>query len=293
MAICNGDFLVEVIEATECIGNSLVKINSNFKLLDKSVCETEALRDAILNADGILASDGEGNIFAAEPGRDYYYPGMAMDWNVVIYGTATISNDVLLQAGANLRLENGNISCTDLLASSINTGTMKCTGPATVGGTLDVTGSANFKNGVNMSSMAVAGDGSVAGQLDVGGLDVSKNLDVTGRITCKQDIVAFYLSDERLKNDITAISNPLEKINLLRGVEFDWNTDLQDVYEGKDTGVIAQDVEKVMPTAVVDRDNGYKAVKYDRLIPLLIEAVKELTEQNAVLKQEIEALKSK
>ena len=48
-----------------------------------------------------------------------------------------------------------------------------------------------------------------------------------------------------------------------------------------------------MPTAVVDRDTGYKGVKYDRLIPLLIEAVKELTEQNVALKAEIEALKSK
>jgi hypothetical protein len=293
MAICNGDFLVEVIEATECIGNSLVKINNNFKLLDKSACETEALRDAILNADGILASDGEGNVFAAEPGRDYYYPGMAMDWNVVIYGTATISNDVLLQAGANLRLENGNISCTNLLASNIDTGTMRCTGPATVGGTLDVTGSANFKSGVNMSSMSVAGDGMVAGQLDVGGLGVDKNLDVTGRIACKNDIVAFALSDQRLKKDITVISNPLQKINSLKGVEFDWNTELQDVFQGKDTGVIAQEVEEVMPTAVAERDNGYKAVKYEKLIPLLIEAVKELTQQNVALKAEIEALKNK
>ena len=60
--------------------------------------------------------------------------------------------------------------------------------------------------------------------------------------------------------------------------------ELQDTHTGGDVGVIAQEIEKVLPTAVIDRDNGYKAVKYERIIPLLIEAIKDL-------KKEIDKLK--
>lgn len=112
-------------------------------------------------------------------------------------------------------------------------------------------------------------------------------------ITASGDIIAYATSDKRLKKNITQISNSLEKVSKLNGVDFNWDTELQSVHEGADTGVIAQEVEEVMPTAVTTRENGYKAVKYDRLIPLLIEAVKELKEQNVALKEEIEALKAK
>ncbi len=105
------------------------------------------------------------------------------------------------------------------------------------------------------------------------------------------DIVAYYSSDERLKDNVQVIDGALEKVSKLRGVEFDWN-DKQDVYEGHDIGVIAQDVEVVAPELVQTREDGFKAVKYEKLTALLIEAVKELTEQNKEMKAEIESLKS-
>lgn len=105
------------------------------------------------------------------------------------------------------------------------------------------------------------------------------------------DIIAYYSSDERLKDNIQVIDGALEKVSKLRGVEFDWN-DKQEVYEGHDIGVIAQDVEAVAPELVQTREDGYKAVKYEKLTALLIEAVKELTEQNKEMKAEIETLKS-
>ena len=105
------------------------------------------------------------------------------------------------------------------------------------------------------------------------------------------DIVAYYSSDERLKDNIQVIDGALEKVSQIKGVEFDWN-DKQDVYEGHDIGVIAQDVEAVAPEIVETREDGYKAVKYEKLTALLIEAVKELTEQNKQMKAEIETLKS-
>ena len=106
-----------------------------------------------------------------------------------------------------------------------------------------------------------------------------------GLIRATNDVVAYYSSDERLKDNIKPIENALDKVSKLGGYEFDWN-DKQDVYEGHDIGVIAQEVEAVFPELVTDRDNGFKAVKYEKLVPALIEAIKEL-------KAEVESLKSK
>src|SRR6056300_1389120 len=103
-------------------------------------------------------------------------------------------------------------------------------------------------------------------------------------IRCVGDVVAFYSSDKRLKDNITPIENSLEKVGKLKGYEFDWN-DKQEVYEGHDVGVIAQEVEAVVPEIVETRKHdGYKAVKYEKLVPLLINAINEL-------KAEIEELK--
>jgi hypothetical protein len=98
----------------------------------------------------------------------------------------------------------------------------------------------------------------------------------SGVIRASNDIIAFYSSDERLKDDIEEIPNALSRVEDIRGVFFNWNNK-QSVYEGRDVGVIAQEIEKVLPELVTDRDNGFKAVKYEKLTALLIQAVKELS----------------
>ena len=113
----------------------------------------------------------------------------------------------------------------------------------------------------------------------------SSVLDVTGTIRATADIIAYYSSDYRLKNNIKQIDNALDKVSQIRGVEFDWN-EKQSVYEGHDIGVVAQEVEKVAPEIVVTRDDGYKAVNYQKLTALLIEAVKELKEEIKELKKD-------
>ena len=119
-----------------------------------------------------------------------------------------------------------------------------------------------------------------AGTTKVAGIDASGNGRFIG------DVVAYSSSDARLKENLEVIPNALDKVQALSGYTFDWN-DKQDAYEvGKrDVGVIAQDVEAVLPEVVVDRElTGYKAVNYEKLVPLLIEAIKEL-------KAEVETLK--
>jgi len=78
----------------------------------------------------------------------------------------------------------------------------------------------------------------------------------------------------------------------ISGVEFDWKKltkeekKIQHGNEGHDIGVIAQEIEKVLPEIVTTRENGYKGVRYEKIVPLLIESIKEL-------KVEIEELKNR
>jgi hypothetical protein len=81
-------------------------------------------------------------------------------------------------------------------------------------------------------------------------------------------------------------------VDLIRGVRFDWTDEYIANHGGEDgffvrkhdVGVIAQEIEAVLPEVVVDREDGYKAVNYEKIVPLLIAAIKEL-------KAEIEAVK--
>ena len=131
--------------------------------------------------------------------------------------------------------------------------------------TLDITGTIHASGNISGSSVSSSGD-----------------------ILADGDVVAYNSSDERLKDNIQIIEGSLDKIDGIRGVEFDWNEKSPGWARerGHDVGVIAQEVQKVLPEIVVERKNGYLGVDYKRLVPLLIESVKEL-------KQEVEELKKR
>ena len=148
-------------------------------------------------------------------------------------------------------------------------------GNLTLAGTLAVNGGSitSSTGSISFSNENLSTTGSLA----------SGALAVTGAITATGDVTAFYSSDRRLKDNIVPISNALEKVTQLGGYEFDWNH--ISPYDGMhDIGVIAQEVLKVAPEAVARRENDMLAVRYEKLVPLLIEAIKDL-------KAEIEELK--
>lgn len=103
---------------------------------------------------------------------------------------------------------------------------------------------------------------------------VNNNALVSGILRCNNDIIAFYTSDINKKSEIYNIENPLILIDSLNGVNFKWKETGE-----KDVGVIAQDVEKVIPEAVNTREDGTKAVDYKKIIPLLVECIKDLKKQ--------------
>lgn len=105
----------------------------------------------------------------------------------------------------------------------------------------------------------------------------NSNATVDGELRVTGDIIAFYTSDERLKDDIRKIDDPLSKVLSISGNTYSWNQ--KSGKEGTDVGVIAQEVQKILPEAVTERENGYLAVRYEKLIPLLVEAIKELSQK--------------
>ena len=120
-----------------------------------------------------------------------------------------------------------------------------------------------------------------------GALIVDGGAGIFGALNVGGDIVAYASSDRRLKDEIIPISNPLEKINSIGGYSFVWNTQKQNIYKGKDYGVVAQEIEEILPELVDTRENGYKAVKYDKLVSLLIEGIKELSSEVKELKEKL------
>ena len=109
---------------------------------------------------------------------------------------------------------------------------------------------------------------------------------VTGELQVTDDITAFYSSDRRLKDNISPIKQALDKVKSLSGNTFDWNE--ASGKEGSDTGVIAQEVEALnLPGVTTIRDDGTHAVRYERLVPVLIEAVKELSAKVDNLEQKL------
>ena len=93
--------------------------------------------------------------------------------------------------------------------------------------------------------------------------------------------------DSLYKNNINPIEDALTKLRSISGNTFEWNEELSGK-TGSDTGVIAQEIEAIdLPGIVTTRDNGYKAVKYERLTALLIEAVKELADKVDNLEQKL------
>ena len=183
-----------------------------------------------------------------------------------ISGSATASIDARLDS---IEAVSGSYAVTgsNIFSGSQNiTGSLQLTGSADLTGLLTVTGTGTSQFSSHLQSHCLGIGTSPSG--------------IGGEIRATGDITAYYSSDERLKGNITPIENSVEKLKQIKGVEFDW-IEKEGIHsnEGHDIGVIAQDIEKILPELVVTRENGYKAVKYEKIVSLLIQVNKELIER--------------
>jgi hypothetical protein len=115
---------------------------------------------------------------------------------------------------------------------------------------------------------------------------------VEGDIAATGNIIAYVSSDERLKTRITPLENSLEKVKKLNPIDFAWKS--RDTGWGSespaDMGLLAQDVEKQFPSIVKEMDDGYKGIRYDRLIPVLVDCIKTQDSKIDELKELVEKM---
>jgi hypothetical protein len=209
--------------------------------------------------------------------------------SVLITGSQNITGSLTVGFGGSKELE---VLPTGITAGNLITDTHRFTG------SLLVTGSNNTIKGDTTIIQSGPGtyievtDGRIflsdktviTQSLAVGNITASI---VSGRIDASNDVVAFSTSDKHLKENIQPIENALDKLDNIGGYTFDWNNQIEiHGYEGHDIGVIAQEIESILPEVVTTRDNGYKAVKYEKIVPFLIQCIKELKDEIRDLKSQ-------
>ena len=141
--------------------------------------------------------------------------------------------------------------------------------------------------GGNNGNFSAMGDGYVEGNMSIGGNNNTYKLYVNGSIYSTADITAF--SDQSVKNNIRPIDNVLERIKRSRGIIYDRT----DIDANDNIGFIAQELEVNFPELVTTNTDGTKAVKYQNMVAVLLEAIKEQSSIIDKLVERIEKLENK
>ena len=164
--------------------------------------------------------------------------------------------------------------------STSGTGLTINSSSSTFYGTFNAQGISNFNNTTASTSPTT------------GSVIIDGGLGVAGDIHAGADVTAFSASDQRLKTNLQPIENSLDKVKSLTGYTFNWNELAENKpQDQREAGILAQDVEAVLPEVTTTRDDGYKAVRYEKMVPMLIEAIKELSDKVDAQQQEIERLR--
>lgn len=228
-------------------------------------------------------------------------------------GVLKVSSDIEIENGSSLVVkESTNTNSVNIVAPSNLSQDINLTLPnQIVGGkvlTTDSSGSLTFEdlaigtNDVSSQSSSYfpvitqSNSGSVA-NFEVPSQTISI-VPSAGRLNLTEvratgDVTAFFSSDIALKENVENIPNALSKVVTLNGVSYDWTADYIEKRGGEDgyfvrkhdIGLIAQDVEKVLPEIVAQNGDGYKSIKYERVVALLVEAVKDLKKEVDNLKK--------
>lgn len=287
------------IQSTNKIANLVLSGNLTLNNISNQASEATAL---MINGSNVVGYRELGSLAFSSATYDNYSSWTIRDGDTTTY-TITSGDTLQIAAGTGIT---SNFTADDVLTitnagvTSVAVGTgldiSAATGAITIN--LDLT-EVGFTGGQPNRVITNDGDGTVTAEstltFDGTTLSITGGMNATGTISgslirSSGDVVAYYTSDERLKDNISSIDNPLDKINKIGGYEFDWN-EKQDVYTGHDYGVIAQEIEKVFPELVNTQHTGYKGVKYDRLVAVLIEGIKEQQKQIQDLYSQIEKLK--
>ena len=223
-----------------------------------------------------VSNNSEAQVMVSVPGYDsVYLYSNASRWG--LYSDA--GGSIIHYNRANGRIYVGNVDTQEIVKNNWGTYSISVTGSAGTALAL-VAGNYYQVAGIGVGTPAAGSAGDVR---------------ATGNIT------AFYSSDARLKENVVTIPSALSIVNQLRGVRFDWTAEYIEKNGGEDgyfirkndIGVIADELEVVLPELVATKQDGYKGVKYDRICAVLIEAIKELDKKVSDMQKKIDFLESK
>jgi hypothetical protein len=193
--------------------------------------------------------------------------------NAFIQGDLTLTGDLNVSGAASIPLAANSVTASQIAANAITASEIAAS--AVGASELNVSG-----NGSNTQFLRSDGDGtftwavptgttySAGNGLSLSGTTFAMSGSYTGNFTASGNVTAF--SDERLKENVETIEGALDKVSQMRGVTYDKDGE-------RGTGVIAQEMQQVMPEVV--HDGEYLSVAYGNIVGVLIEAVKELKEE--------------
>lgn len=237
-----------------------------------------ALNNVVLTSDTSPANSSQfsGNNYVATIGSVTHNGNLAV-YTLVANVITTTSNNLTFQSSA-IVLDS---------ASSL-----RSKGPITSNGAVTVSNNVTVNGSLSCNLSTVSGNASFAGLvavtanttsnvMTVGNTSVSANIVVYGSVYATGDIQGFQTSDMRLKDGVKPINNDLINafLNELPAVEFDWNELAGDLAGQHSHGVLAQDLQKIIPYAVGEKEDGYLGVNYVALIPVLLAIVQRQQEQ--------------
>ncbi len=190
-------------------------------------------------------------------------------------------DDGKLAASTTLFDDGSTVSCSVGFSASsgiyIGSNGLESIGDISGSGKLNIDGSSSFNN-----DMTVNGSSSFNNYMSVNASSSFNNdMSVNGDITIEQGHGLYQFSDLNLKQNIYKISNSLDLITNINGVGFDWKQS-----KIKDYGMIAQEVQNYIPQMVYQKSN-YKQINYIKLIPFLLQAIKQLNNNNKILQQRL------
>jgi hypothetical protein len=264
-ADAQGGDAVEVSASIEAVAEGTFTATANPTTLDfKTGLDAPATTKLKLTSAGLLQIPADGSITA-----NHFSVGTGADLKVYHDGTDSYVDDT----------GTGNLNLKGSIVQLLSTGG-ESMAKATTDGAVELyhDGTSKFatkSDGIDVTGEVQCDSLDVDGNADISGTLASGTQTVTGTITASGDITAN--SDERLKTDVKTIENALYKVMSMRGVSYTKD-------DKKSIGVIAQEIEKIIPEVV--HEGEYKSVAYGNIVGVLIEAVKDLKKELDDLKQE-------
>jgi hypothetical protein len=287
----------------ETTANTLISLPATGRLVgtdDVGLVTNDMLENSTININGT----------AVALGGSYSTPTSALsveDNGVIRLNVGTTNHDVRILAGSNITVTSDTAADTITIAAqvpTIITYTLSTLDGDPGAAKIRLTSSASVTDDVSITTdsayLSVAQANDVI-TISYTGPTLDTSSDVTfaninvgsatgaagGQVRASGDIIAFSSSDMSLKENITPIDRALEKVKSLTGFTYDWTQDFIDKHGGehpiylrkRDVGISAQTALNVLPEVVVKREDGILAVKYEKMVALLVEAIKELSDE--------------